>query len=89
MYEFRWNAWNVEHIAEHGVSPAEAEHVVNGARAPYPRYEGEGKYSVRGQTWAGRYLQVIYIFDPEEVVYVIHARPLTDAEKRRLRRTRR
>jgi hypothetical protein len=26
--EFRWNAWNIEHIAEHGVTPEEAEAVV-------------------------------------------------------------
>jgi len=26
--EFRWNEWNVEHIAEHGVTPDEAELVL-------------------------------------------------------------
>jgi hypothetical protein len=25
--EFRWNDWNIEHIAGHGVSPDEAETV--------------------------------------------------------------
>jgi hypothetical protein len=30
-------------------------------------------------------LQVVYIFDPPGVIYVIHARPLTESEKRRLR----
>ena len=34
----------------------------------------------------GTYLQVIYVFSPPGVTYVIHARPLTDPEKRRLRR---
>ena len=28
--EFRWNEWNVEHIAIHGVEPEEAEWVVRG-----------------------------------------------------------
>jgi hypothetical protein len=27
MY-FRWNTWNIEHLAEHGVSADEAEYVV-------------------------------------------------------------
>lgn len=89
QYEFRWNDWNVNHIAEHGVSVEEAENVVQHAAAGYPESAGEGKYRVRGQTAQGRYLQVIYIFDPAAVVYVIHARDLTDREKRALRRRRR
>ena len=89
MYEFRWNEWNVEHIAEHGVLPAQAEFVVNQPDRGYPRRGEEGKYLARGQDSAGRYLQVIYIFDPPGVIYVIHARPLTPFEKRRLRRGRR
>jgi hypothetical protein len=89
MYEFRWNDWNIGHVAKHDVGRADAEYVVNHARSPYPRYEGDGKYVVRGQTSAGDYLQVIYIFDPRTVVYVIHARPLTDPEKKQLRRKRR
>jgi hypothetical protein len=32
-HEFRWNEWNVEHLAKHGVEPWEAEHVVNFAAA--------------------------------------------------------
>lgn len=89
MYEFRWNDWNVDHIEKHDVRANAVEYVVNHARSPYPKREGEGKYRVRGQARDGQYLQVIYIFSPEDVVYVIHARPLTDAEKRNLRRTRR
>ena len=89
MYEFRWNEWNVEHIGVHGVSPAEAEFVVNWPNRGYPQRGEEEKYLVRGQDQTGSYLQVIYIFDPPGVVYVIHARPLTDIEKRRLRRRKR
>ena len=37
--------------------------------------------------WA--FLQVIFVVDPEETVYVIHARPLNEQEKRRLRRKQR
>ena len=85
MYEFRWNLWNTEHIAEHGVSPEEAEWVVEWARAPYPRRTGD-RFLVRGPTEDGRYLQVVFVIDPPGVVYVIHARPLTARETHRYRR---
>lgn len=85
---FRWNDWNREHIARHGVSEAEAEHVVNHAVTPYPERIGGGKWRVRGQTAHGRYLQVIFVIE-DDVYYVIHARGLTEPEKRRLRRRRR
>jgi hypothetical protein len=88
-YEFRWNEWNVDHIAEHGVAPAEAEHVVNFAARPYPERIGDGKYRVAGQTAQGRCLQVVYVFSPPGIVYVIHAMPLSDRDKRRDRRRRR
>ena len=88
MYEFRWNAWNRDHIGEHGIPPAQAEYVVNNAGSPYPRYEGDGRYRVIGQSAAGEYLQVVFVFDPPGVVYVIHARPLSNRERRRYRRGR-
>ena len=84
--EFRRNDWNVDHIGDHGVSPEEAEYVVDGARAPYPEQIGDGKWRVRGQTASGRYIQVIFVFDPDNTAFVIHARGLSDQEKRQLRR---
>ena len=84
-YVFRWNWWNIEHVARHGVTTDEAEYVVNYPRRPYPNHQGD-RYMVRGQTDAGLWLQVVYVFDPPGVVYVIHARPLTDREKRNTRR---
>lgn len=88
-YEFRWNESNEDHIAKHDVARNEAEYVVEHPARGFPRYDGDGKHRAWGQTRDGRYLQVIYIFSPPEVVYVIHSRDLTDAEKRRLRRGRR
>ena len=85
MYEFRWNSHNIGHIGEHGVEPADAEFVVNQPARGFPRREAEGKFRVWGQAMHGRFLQVLYIFDPPGVVYVIHARPLTEGEKRRTR----
>jgi len=85
-YEFRWNQWNIEHIAEHGVSAADAEFVIRNAKNPFPQAQGNGKFLVWGQNSAGRYLQVIYIFSPDDVTFVVHARPLTDSDKRKFRR---
>ena len=86
MYRFRWNDWNIDHISEHGISPFEAEYLVQNARRPYPQHRADGKWLVWGRTWSGAMLQVIYTFSPADVVFVIHARPLTEAEKHRFRR---
>jgi uncharacterized DUF497 family protein len=83
---FRWNDWNVDHIAEHSVSPEEAEWVVEHARRPYPEARKDGRRLVIGRGRGGRWLQVVYIFDPEDVAYVLHARPLQEHEKHRARR---
>ncbi len=76
----------MDHIAGHGVGPVEAEFVVCNARRPYPRKIGEDKFLVVGQLSDGTYIQVIYVFDPDLEIFVIHARPLTHAEKQRYRR---
>lgn len=84
--EFRWNHWNIEHVAKHGIAPAEAEFIVERARRPYPEMAGDGKRYVAGQTADGLYAQVIYLLDPDGTVFIIHARPLNDSEKRKFRR---
>lgn len=89
VYEFRWNDWNVDHIADHGITTEEAEHVVTNAHPPYPEEVTRGKYLVVGQTASGDYIQVVYLIDSPGVLFVIHARPLRDTEKRRYRRRRR
>jgi uncharacterized DUF497 family protein len=83
---FRWNDWNREHIAEHSVEPEDAEQVVRQKGSPFPQQIGDDKLLVMGQGRGGRYLQVIYILDPDETAFVIHTRPLTDREKKRYRR---
>src|SRR5579883_1311119 len=64
--EFRWNDWNVEHIAGHGVSPEEAEQVVRGASRPYPRKIEPDKWLVWGRGRGGRLVQVVFVLDDEE-----------------------
>lgn len=87
--EFRWIQWNVDKVDSHGVTPDEAEDVVQAARTPYPQQRVDNKLLVRGSTAAGRLLQVIYVLDPDDTVFIIHARPLTSREKRQRRRMRR
>lgn len=88
-HEFRWVEWNRDKVSLHGVAPEEAEFVVDHARSPYPAKVADEKRLVCGQTRSGRYLQVVYLIDIDDTVFVIHARPLTDQEKKRLRRRRR
>jgi hypothetical protein len=90
---FRWNNWNVEHIAEHGVAPDEAEWIVEHARRPYPELMDKNKWRVAGHGRGGRWMQVIFIFDPEEenpdtedTAFIIHSRPLTEKEIKRERK---
>lgn len=83
---FRWNDWNLNHIAEHGVTAEEAEAIVRHARRNDVRHAGDDKFVVRGRGRGGRLLQVIFVSDDAATIYVIHARPLTPKEKRRFRR---
>ena len=85
----RWNEWNVEHLERHGVTPEEAERIVRLAKPPYPRPRADGRWLVWGRGDGGRMLQVIFVADEEDEVYVIHARPLTDRETRSYRKRRR
>ena len=86
---FRWNDWNLGHATRHAVSPTEAENVVSNARPPYPQKIGDDNWLVIGQGSGGRYVQVVYLLDDDGTAYIIHARPLTDREKRRYRRRKR
>ena len=84
--DFRWNEWNEEHVASHGVSREEAEAVVECARRPFPRKIDDDKWLAWGPGAGGRLLQVVFLVEEGDSVYVIHARPLTDREKRLYRR---
>jgi hypothetical protein len=69
---YRWDDWNRDHVAAHGVLPEEAEYVVDHAKPPYPEQIGNGKWRVRGQSAHGRYMQVIFVIE-QDCYYVIHA----------------
>jgi uncharacterized DUF497 family protein len=83
-YEFRWNAWNRDHAARHGISQSEAESVVSHGRIVR---SADGKLKAVGRGAGGRWVQVVFVLDPDRTVFIIHARPLTDREKRRQRRS--
>ncbi len=80
--EFRWNAYNLAKIAMHGVSQDEAEHVVRFAKPPYPqkhkRNAGSGTNSwiVRGRGNSNRKVQVIFLIDEWDYIYIFHAMPI-------------
>lgn len=56
--EFRWIEWNFDKVVDHGVTPEEAEIVVERATDPYPQHREDGKFLAWGATTAGRLLQV-------------------------------
>ena len=87
--QFRWNQWNLDKCDKHNVAPSEAEYVLNHPSRGYPRKIGDEKKLAIGQTPDGAFLQVIYVIDPDGTLFVIHARPLTEAEKHAVRRGRR
>ena len=85
--DFRWIEWNSDKCLKHGIDPEEAEETVRNARRPYPRKLDDEKAIVLGQTNAGRYLQVVYLIEEGDVIFVIHAMPLSPRKKRGYRRT--
>lgn len=87
--DFRWNEWNTEHLARHGIEPEAAEHAVEEAGALYPRRIEGDKLLAWGPGPGGELLQVIFVLDQEDCAYILHARLLTERERGRYRRQRR
>jgi uncharacterized DUF497 family protein len=85
VYDFRWIAWNIGKVEDHGLTVSDVEYVVNNSHRPYPKPIGNEKWLVIGPTRDGRVVQAIYLVDAGESLFVIHARPLTPKERRRHR----
>jgi uncharacterized DUF497 family protein len=88
IHQFLWPQDRIEHIADHGVTPAEVEEVCFG-RSLVLKAKSEGQnpvYYVLGRTDAGRYLFCVVIVFPDGNGYPVTARPMTNAEKRRYRK---
>jgi uncharacterized DUF497 family protein len=87
---FIWPEERIEHIARHGVIPAEVEEACFG-QALVQRGKSKGEnpvYYVLGQTEAGRYLLCVVIGFPDGNGYPVTAREMTAKEKRRYRKWR-
>lgn len=85
-YDFRWIAWNISKVEGPGLTVADVEYVVNHALRPYPKPIGNEKWIVIGATPSRLVIQVIYLADPDDTIFVIHSRPLTPKERSRRRR---
>ncbi len=84
---FQWDQDNIAHIARHDVEPYEAEQVLDDD--PLILRTRDKKYLAYGQADSGRYLLIVFVWKSSDLIRVITARDLTNAEKKRLRRTRR
>jgi uncharacterized DUF497 family protein len=79
-----WDAWNVEHIDRHGVTPAEVEEVCRGEFWSSETYGG--RLRIVGPTASNNLLTVILApQEGEGIYYVVTARPASRKERRRYR----
>ena len=81
--EFDWNAANVEHIALHGITPEEAEQVIENdpLDAGAVLRNGEARTLHLGETDAGRVL-VVVITERDGKYRVVTARPSRRQERK-------
>jgi len=81
---FEWDDYNIDHVAEHGVLPVEAEEVFVGI----PIYERgrRGLDLAWGKSASGRYLLVVFLRKKGKTIRVITARDMKDREKKSFRR---
>ncbi|MFN8443296.1 MAG: BrnT family toxin [Caldilineaceae bacterium] len=82
-FRFWWDEENIEHIANHGVEPAEAEAAIE--NASLLRKVGRGKLIAYGKTDSGRLLIVIYAPKDKGRIRIVTARDMTPNEKHQFR----
>ena len=83
-----WDAWNVEHIAKHGVTRDEVEEAVAGETVAQVTYKN--RFLVCGPTRNGRLLAVVIGPAPNRPgeYYTFSARPASRSERRFYRESR-
>lgn len=87
MDRFRWNDFALDKVAKHGLGPDEVESAFDDALPGYPkRHGGDDAFILIGTTHAGVMIQAIFLIDPPPFIWVFHARPLNESERRRHRR---
>jgi uncharacterized DUF497 family protein len=75
---FEWDDANILHLAEHDVSPEDAEEVLLGDTLEMGFHTselGEGRWSYIGETLRGRMLQVVITMRGERIRVVTAFRP--------------
>jgi uncharacterized DUF497 family protein len=85
---FIWLEEIVEKIKQkHNVSQDEVREVFRNSRhfrfVEKGHYQGENVYSALGQTDAGRYLIVLFVYKKTRQALIVSARDMTDAERNR------
>ena len=81
---FSWDLRNITHIADHHVTPEEAEEVCYNKPLIFKsRLE---RYYVLGRTDSGRYLTVIVAVQNKGIARVITARGMSGSERQRFQR---
>lgn len=78
---YEWDERNISHIAEHSVTPEEAEDAC--FNNPLILRARGGRYYLLAQTDSGRYLTVIVQPKPNGIARVITARDMNTAERKR------
>jgi len=68
---------NVQHIAEHGLTPIDAEHVLNNPERQVVS-RSSGRPIVYGYTPSGEYIVVIYDEIDDSTVYPVTAYPVEE-----------
>ncbi len=81
---FEWDSANIEHITRHGVEWEEAEEVLKSS--PWFRRARDGRYLAVGQTETGRYLVIVFEFNPGTKARVVTARPANENERKTCRK---
>lgn len=66
---FDWDEANIGHIAEHGITPEEAEEVLEGdpSDLDFQPDEGEERWAYLGETSSGRILNVVITLRGERI----------------------
>jgi len=82
--KFKWIDWNTEHIALKGITPEEAESVFHNLARGYPRRHRKG-YLIKGKSILDRWIQVAFAREPDNRIFVFHARSLTAKERKALK----
>ncbi len=84
-----WDQETVDHIANHGVSPAEVEQVLfNDYDVPVTMRGKDRKYITYGETDGGRFLFVVWVSNYRKT-RIVTARDMTVKEKQFYRKRKR